>query len=340
LKKIYIAFLVLILLALIIFQFSPSLFKKDKDNAVITIGINTWAGYDPFILADELDMFNQHKVQVEIKRFTSAIDQIQALKDGKIQLAGITMDEAFSLIDSGFKTKIILIVDYSNGGDMLISQANIKNIQQLIGKKVGYEGSVVGEFLLDRALKENNIKRNRIKLVNVAVSDWALHFKEKTVDALVCFNPIASTLLNQYNANILFSSSEIPYEIIDVVIVSESFYAKHKPSITAILKAWFDSIEFQSKNIADAATIITKAKNISVKNYELGLQGLFTPDLKQNKSIFDPKSKNNIYKYSQVIVDFMLSNRLLSRRINTTEAFQSELLYTINTLPSEQLIKP
>jgi len=69
----------------------------------IIIGINEWTGYDPFILADETDLFNKNNVRVEIKRFASATEEMQALKDGEIQGAGFTLDEVFSLVGSIFK---------------------------------------------------------------------------------------------------------------------------------------------------------------------------------------------------------------------------------------------
>ena len=99
----------------------------------IKIGINDWTGYDPFILADKTDLFNKNNVRVEIKRFASTVASVQALKNREIQGAGLTLDEVFLLVDSGFKGKVVLVVDYSIGGDMLIGQKEIKSIADLKG---------------------------------------------------------------------------------------------------------------------------------------------------------------------------------------------------------------
>ena len=210
----------------------------------IKIGINDWTGYDPFILADKTDLFNKNNVRVEIKRFASTVASVQALKNREIQGAGLTLDEVFLLVDSGFKGKVVLVVDYSIGGDMLIGQKEINSIADLKGKKIGFEGTVVGEFLLSRALHMNRVKRASIKLINVKAENWLSSFAEKKVDGLVTFNPVATTLLNEHDGNILFSSADIPFQIIDVLVFEESFYDDNKVAIGNILKGWFEALTY------------------------------------------------------------------------------------------------
>jgi len=270
-------------------------------------------------------------VQVEIIRFASATEEMQAMKNGRIHGAGFTLDEVFSLIESGFKGKVVLVVDYSMGGDMIIGQKDVKNIAEIKGKTIGYEGTVVGEFLLDRALHMNHVKRFSIKLIDVQADNWLSAFKEKSVDALVCFNPVATTLLNEEEGNLLFSSAEMPFEIIDVLVFTESFYDDNKAAITNILKTWFDALIYLDTNTDNAAEVIASIKNISPEEYKQGLKGLIAPNLKVNKTVFDSKSDKNIYKYSQVIVNFMLSRGMLSKSINTDELFQPETLFEIES---------
>lgn len=293
-----------------------------QNKPIVKIGINAWAGYDPFILADKLDLFNKNGVQLELTRFSSATKEMQAMQDGVIQGGGFTLDEVFSLIQNGYQGKVVLIVDYSMGGDMIIGQSTIRNLADLEGKVVGYEGSVVGEFLLDQALSSHGVKKSAVTLVNVQAERWLSAFNNKEVDALVCFNPVASRLLHKYEGNLLFSSADIPFEIIDVLLFSKPFYHDHQAAIGNILKAWFEALRYIDEQPDHAAKIITSVKNTTVDNYKLGLTGLIAPNLQSNLNIFQPESDKNIYKYSQVIVDFMLSRNMISNRINTTDLFE------------------
>jgi len=304
--------------------------KPGQKGNPIKIGINAWTGYDPFILADKLNLFERNNVSVEVKRFSTTASELEAIKSGEIQGAGFTLDEAFTLIASGFKGKIVLVLDYSTGGDMLIGQQAITHATQLKGKTIGYEGSVVGEFLLDRALGIHHVKRESVNLVNVQANHWLDAFKNKEVDALVCFNPVASTLLGRHQGNLLFSSADMPFEIIDILLFSESFYDANKEAIANILKTWFDALNTIDSDIDKAAEIISAEKQISAENYKLGLNDLVHPKYSVNKAVMNPKSDKNIYKYSQVIVNFMLAEGLLSKRIDTSYTFDNKTLLSID----------
>lgn len=328
----------------LIFIFSFSVFllscsKYFQESGTIIIGINEWTGYDPLLLADHLGLFKKNHVNVDIKRYKSATEEMVAMTNGKLQGAGFTLDEIFSLIHAGFKGKIVLIVDYSMGGDMVIGQPDIKTISDLKGKTIGYEGTVVGEFLLDRALSENQVKRSSVTLIDVHAANWRSAFKEKKVDALVCFNPVASILLDEESGNLLFSSANIPFEIIDVLIFSEAFYNNNKVAITKIVRTWFDALTFINTHLDEAAKVIASIKNITPDDYKSGLKDLVAPDLKVNLSVFHPESKKNIYKYSQAIINFMLSKGLLSKRIHTSNLFQSEILSSIQRMNHKGDIK-
>ena len=328
-KKLNIILIVLVCISCLVLVTAH--LKKSHQGSLIKIGINEWAGYDPFILADKKGFFKKNNVSVEVKRFASATEEMRALKNGQIQGGGFTLDEAFTIINSGFKGKVVLVVDYSEGGDMLIGQKEITHVSQLVGKTVGYEGSVVGQFLLDRALRANYVKKRDIHLIDVPADNWLVTFKERKVDAIVCFNPVATKLLNDYEGRLLFSSADMPFEIIDVLLLSESFYNDNRVAVANIIKAWFDALRYIKHNLDEAALIIATEKNISAEEYIVSLDGLVAPDLEANKVIMDAKSNKNIYKHAQVIVDFMLSEGSLSQRINTSDVFQAEIIFALES---------
>jgi len=251
------------------------------------------------------------------------------MKDGLLQGAGFTLDEAFSLAASWRPIKIVLIMDYSVGGDMIVGQRHIHNMRDLRGKRVGYEGTLVGEFLLRRALQLNFIRPSDVTLVNVNASDWLRVFHEATIDALVCFNPMANRLLHEENGNLLFSSSQIPHEIIDVLAFTEAFFEANPKAVRELARAWFESLDYLRRHPQQAAGMIAARKGITPDDYLLGLSGLVAPDLEENRRMLDLASEKNLFKYSQHIIDFMLEKGLLNARLNTLEIFDAS---TVNAL--------
>lgn len=311
-----------------LFAFSSCKVHNDKTFA-LKIGINDWTGYDPFIIADSIGLFAKNDVSTQIVRFQSSQEAIASFREGTIQGAALTLDEAVSLLSSGFPLKAVLVIDYSLGGDMILGQEGLTEVSQLEGKRVGYEGSVVGEFLLYRALNIKGIYGSSMELINIPANEWKEAFKMKKVDALVCYNPLASTLIEKEKANVLFSSSDIPFQIIDVLVFSESFYERHKDVLAKITKSWFEALEFQHNNQEQAMNMIMKIKSIDSIDYSRSMDGLEAPDLETNKLLFKPESEQNIFKYSQSIINFMLLQGLVHERINTADLFADDILNSI-----------
>jgi len=296
----------------------------------VKIGLNEWTGYDPFIIADQTGLFHKNELNAEIIRYPSANEEMLALRSGEIQGAALTLDEAVKLVSSGFPVKVILVLDYSKGGDMILGQEPITEMTQLAGKTIGFENSIVGEFLLYRALELNGMNSSAIEMVPVSASEWSTAFETKKVDALVCYNPVASKLIVKEKANVLFNSSNIPFQIIDVLVFSNSFYNNNKDKLIKIVQTWFESLEFQEKNKRLAMELIMGFKNIDSIDYHISLEGLLAPGLAMNKAIFDSESEHNIYKYSQPIINFMLAQGLLTQRINTSDLFPNDILLAID----------
>jgi NitT/TauT family transport system substrate-binding protein len=311
--------LVVLILAFILVSCQPG-------QQAVKIGTNDWIGYSPFVLAEKAGLFSKNEADAELVNFASAQQEIEALREGDINGAALTFDEVVTLVDNGFPLKVVLVLDFSLGGDMVLGQPEITTMEQLKGKKAGYEGSVVGEFLLSHALIQNGLKKSEIELENIPTEEWATSFKSQKVDALVCFNPVASQLVNDRQANILFNSAEIPYQIIDVLAFSEPFYNSNQPAIKKVIQSWFDALALQKTDSLQAMEIISLEKNINTADYTLSIQGLEEPGFASNLALFRPESEQNIYKYAQPVINFMQSEGLISERINTANLFPHDVL--------------
>ncbi|EXJ13518.1 ABC transporter substrate-binding protein [Imhoffiella purpurea] len=292
----------------------------------VSLGINTWTGYDPLILAEEKGLFEHHGVQVQLRRFESTGDEMKAMQEGHLDGAAFTLDEALSVAASGVPLKIVLLIDYSMGGDMIVGKPSIASIRDLENRRVGYEGTMVGEFLLKRALQRHSMRASDVTLVDVAAADWIEAFEGEAIDALVCFNPTAALLLERMGGNMIFSSREIPFEIIDVLVFDTGFFERHPNTVPKILLTWFDSLDYIERHLDESARIIAARKGISTDLYKRGLDGLVAPDLEENSRMLDLSSTNNVYKYSQRIIDFMLAKGLLNARPSTVELFEPSVI--------------
>ena len=110
---------------------------QEEKTKSLRIGMNTWPGYEPFVLAKNLGYLADN---VNISRVDSATDVIKAFRSDLVDIACITLDEAIILqTKSKERIKIIAIMDISKGGDVVISRKDIGSMSELKGSRIGVE---------------------------------------------------------------------------------------------------------------------------------------------------------------------------------------------------------
>ena len=86
------------------------------------IGTNVWPGYEPLYLARELGYFDDQPIH--LVEHAAATEVIRAFRNGTIDAAALTLDEVLLLAQHGQNPRIVLVMDFSQGGDTLIVQSN------------------------------------------------------------------------------------------------------------------------------------------------------------------------------------------------------------------------
>jgi NitT/TauT family transport system substrate-binding protein len=106
-------------------------------------------------------------------------------------------------------------------------------------------------------------------------------FKEGRVDGAVTFDPYTAQFLKS-NASILFDSTQIPGEIVDLIAVRASMLERKPKAIQALLKGWFDAIAYLRREPADAARRMGIRQQTSGEQFAAALRGLHIPTREEN----------------------------------------------------------
>jgi NitT/TauT family transport system substrate-binding protein len=202
---------------------APAFAQAPKPS--FTVGWSIYAGWTPYyymakagILKKWADKYN---VAIKVQRFDYA-PSLDAFVAKNIDACTMTNMEALDMpAASGVPTTSIIIGDYSNGDDQLISRNGI-GIKDLPGKKLLLVQKTVSEYLFDRAMTINGLRANikAVHLVNTSDSDIATAYLSDTnASAVVTWKPMVSQILKQKGMASLFSSAQIPGEIMDLTVV-------------------------------------------------------------------------------------------------------------------------
>ena len=138
--------------------------------APLKIGYSDWPGYTVFEVAKQKGWFKDAGLDVELVWF-DYLPSIDAFSAGKIDAVCIVATDAMVTGATGAKSKIIALIDYSEGSDMIVGKPGINSIKDLKGKKVGIEVTLVEHLLLLQALKDNGMKQSDVTLVNTATNN-------------------------------------------------------------------------------------------------------------------------------------------------------------------------
>lgn len=182
----------------------------------LRIGTNVWTGYEPLYLARELDYLK--KGEVDLLEYASASQVLNAYKNGLLDAAAVTLDEAIKLLEGGEDIRVILAMDVSNGADALLGQASLKSIDDLKGKRIGVEHNALGAYFIHRVIELSEIEKQDITIVPLEVHQHERASNEKDIDVIVTFDPVRNTII-QMGGNVLFDSSQISGEIVDADVM-------------------------------------------------------------------------------------------------------------------------
>jgi NitT/TauT family transport system substrate-binding protein len=134
-------------------------------ETALRIGTNVWIGSEPLYLARSLGRLDPSAVQ--LVEYPSASEVLRAFRNQAIDGMVISLDELFGLAADGLSPRIVLVVDVSNGADVVVGRNGMQSMQDLKGKSVAVESGALGAFVLSRALALSSMQATDVHVVHL-----------------------------------------------------------------------------------------------------------------------------------------------------------------------------
>ena len=292
------------------------------DKEYLKIGTNVWPGYEPLYVAREFGYLKD--APIHIVEYVSSSQVIRAYRNKLINGAALTLDEVILLKSYGFDPVVILVMDVSNGADAIVSRKDIKSLSDLKGKRVGVENSALGAYVLTRALEKAHLTLNDIKIVPLEVNEHYKWFKKGKVDAVVTFEPVKSKLVKS-GGNVIFDSSQIPGEIVDVLVVEREYLNKHPEVIKTLINGWFLALANLKKETNSVKKIISEREQIEVKNFSDLYKGLKIPDREENQKLLD-RGTPKLLPVAKRLLNIMKKKKIIKGDLDVEEMFDGRFI--------------
>lgn len=304
--------------------FVASLISCSKENELLKIGATVWPGYEPLYLARETGFIEKN--QFHMVEYLSASQVMQSYRNDVIDIAALTMDEVLVLIGEGFDPVVILVLDSSFGADAIIAKPKYKNIVDLKNKRIGYEGTALGAYVLSRALHKNNLKADDVELVLMNVNETERELKRGGVEAVVTFEPSRSRLLESGYREI-FNSKEIPNEIVDVLVVKREVANKNKKQLKNLVNGWFKSVEYMNYDKKKSMAIINRRLKLSEEGLAKAFDDIVFPNRNENLAMLgNDDAKGSLIGVTHKIIKNMRQLKLLDGGVVLDGVFDSKFI--------------
>lgn len=265
-----------------------------KLSRPLKVGINTWAGHAPGIVANggmtpgsAASLYKKkYGLDVEFILLEDPTAKLTAFIKGDIDVMWDTVDsyarEASVLAEQKIQAKSIIQEDWSRGGDGIVSLKTINSVEDLKGKKIATTRFTPSHWLLLFLLSQSGLSpddKNAIEK-NLVFADEApkaaAMFKAGRVDAAVTWEPDLSGAVaaRENDAHILISTTAATNVIADTLVARQAVIDQAPGSIQDFVAGWLDGISVMKEDPQGTNKLIGDALKLSGDDVSGMLSGL------------------------------------------------------------------
>ena len=294
--------------------FSVNTLAADKPSFKICWSI--YAGWMPWDFAQQSGIVkkwaDKYGIDIQFVQVNDYIESVNQYTAGGFDGCTMTNMDALTIPATGGVDSTALIVgDYSNGNDGILLKGK-GNIASLKGKPINLVELSVSHYLLARALEKSGMSEKDVKVVNTADADLVAAFGTADVHSIVTWNPLLAEAEKQPDSHLIFSSAQIPGEILDLLVVNTATLKKYPQLGKALTGAWYETLKTMSgaSDSAKAArTQMAQASGTDLTGFDQQLAA--THLFSDAKTTLDFVDSPQLKATMQLVAEFSFKHGLL-----------------------------
>jgi NitT/TauT family transport system substrate-binding protein len=249
--------------------------SKPRPPGQVVLGLCEWPGHMPFVLANgglttqANSAVAGEGMDLKIVFIDDPVKKAKALIDGTIDGVWSTVDElpiAMSTYrGANVNVKAFMQLDWSRGGDACVATAEIKTVEDLLGKK-----SSMLMFSPEHTLFEFMITNSRLTPaqltrvrgdVTFSTEDPVFprrQFVDRKVDLACVWEPdLSLAVTSRPGAHRLFSTADATELLADVILVRQELLDEKPALLEKLARAWFAGVTKAEADRPAAAKFIS-----------------------------------------------------------------------------------
>lgn len=325
-KKTLIIILIILVVGVLIWFGFNQWRKQPISQEPIKIGVIVYPGFAPFFVAQEKGFFEKQGVNAEIVLINDPDQAISLLESNNVQVLFSSADFTAIIADVGVDIKEIFAADIGYGSDGLLAKNDVNSITDLKGKTVYLGMGYPSHFLLRFLQKKAGLSTSDIIIVDMGADQVGAAFVAGQIDYGMSWEPWLSQVAERKDGQLLFSSKDYPGIITDTFVVRTDILESRRNDIKAVVRAWFDAIEFWKSNPDEANEIMARNLGLPVEDFEAMASTVKFLDYNENLAKFDKSNELNIYELTELAVEIYTEEGIIQTEIDYESVIDSTIL--------------
>jgi len=214
---------------------------------------------------------DKYGIKIDVTQFNDYVESMNQFTAGGFDAVTLTNMDGLSIpLAGGVDTTAVIVGDFSNGNDAVILK-NKGTLADIKGQNVNLVQFSVSDYLLARALESLKMSERDVKVINTSDADMVAAYKTADVTAVVTWNPLVSTILEDPTAKKVFDSSQIPGEIIDLMAANTATLKDNPDFGKALAGIWYETAAYMKADTAEAKAArdaMGKASGTDLKGFD------------------------------------------------------------------------
>lgn len=206
----------------------------------LRVGVLLWPPYELAFLARERGFIDDRRIA--LIEYSSPAVAVRDYRNGVLDAVTLTTNYVLQIAESEVDHRIVLSIDESKGGDLVMARSDIESIDQLRGRRVGVEASALGAYVLARALALHDVEVEELTIVPIDLEEQYDRFVAGEIDAVATYEPFAEQLRAR-GGHAIFDSSRLAGEIIDVLLTRQSTIESRREDLRHLVNGWLRAEE-------------------------------------------------------------------------------------------------
>jgi NitT/TauT family transport system substrate-binding protein len=276
-------------------------------------------------IAQAKGFFEQQGIKVEMTRAEMS-RYMSDFANEQLDMALVPLGNAIVIAGQNPQTRVVAVLDESEGADVLVANAKVKSVADLKDKRLGVKIGQFGELFVIEALKSQGLSVQDVRLIDTEAAQIPDALSVQTIEAGHTWEPYAAQATTQGN-QVLLSSKETPGLISDVIATREDILSQRPEAVKAFIRAWFQAIEYWQANPTEANEMISAL--FEVDPASISLEGIKLTRLEDNLQTFIPGDTTRSLAYTtELYTDFFIRSGTVSSPIKADQLLNAAYLPT------------